>query len=140
MATMAIAASAQLPLERMAAEGGAADVYVNGDLMRIDLGLLGESVREHGQLLYHKGKLVCTMLTTTSIHTVLEQTPENPQGRPPYWRYDFRVFDEGKEIHHRHDEAPGTDHQARDDKATVELAAQLRVAAQEKLKAKPKQP
>ena len=130
---MAIRASAELPLEGMAPEGAGASVYVRGDLMRIDAGFLGESVREHMQLMFHKMQLVCSTVTTTSIQTVMARSADNPQGRPPFWRYDLRVFDDGKQVHHLFDAAPAGDQPARDAPATVALATKLGAAAARKL-------
>jgi hypothetical protein len=111
---------AQLDLEGEATEGGSASVFVADDLVRIDAGLMYESLRETLDARYRAGDLVCTRSIRTTIHTIEERSAENPDGRPPTWRVDFRVFAAGKQIYATFDDAPAGAGDERDLPSTLD--------------------
>ena len=126
MSTASLTASAELSLEDRAAEGGSVSVYERDGYVRMDGAMLGESVREHFDYRFAGKDLVCARTITTSVHTVMEQTADNPEGVPPFWRADFRVFDGARVVHATVDEAPGPDERAASAGETAAQAARLR--------------
>src|SRR5262245_18445731 len=51
---------ANINLDKRGAEGGGVDIYVDGDMLRIEGQVLNESTREHFDYRFDHGRLVCS--------------------------------------------------------------------------------
>ncbi len=126
MTSSASAPSTRVSLDDRGEEGGAADVYVNGDMLRIDGQVLQESEREHVDYRYDHGELVCSEVMHTSLMTIQggDDVPADERA-PAFMRVDSLVFDHGKVVQHRFDEAPAANEFHRTSAETLKNAQEL---------------
>ena len=122
---------ARIDLGHMTSEGGAADVFVRGDRVRIVGQMLACSSRQHFDYRFAHGALVCSRETHTSLSTPMGCDEEgDPAGqgacRPAYWRFTWRVFASGRMVSILFDEAPrGAGGGPADPAATLEIAGRI---------------
>jgi hypothetical protein len=73
--------------------------------LRIEGELLYESQRRQFDYRFVDRKLVCARDECTNLNTIGERSGDNPEGRPPFWHVELRVYDGAKLVHTSQDQA-----------------------------------